>query len=201
LKPGYNSIGALRCFYCNASFLPENGAANFLQLRCADNLHPQHPVRIDEPTLLKVEYKTNDEMISTDIIQANVYMQAIGKPVSGLIHARKLKAIRQYLPLALVAGCEIAGSMLTWISLGDNRIVAGCLGVMVLYLGYAAWKGLRDAESQCRIFAACCALLVMLSLLTGWTVEGIAPSGGMIVSALVSLTAAGYFIYKPSLIN
>jgi drug/metabolite transporter superfamily protein YnfA len=108
---------------------------------------------------------------------------------------------KRHILLSLAIGFEVTGCVLTWISLNDIRIAGCCVAALLAFIGYIVWNKWDNTEDILHTLAVYCALLVMLSLLAGWTIERIELSFSVIASAIFSLTGAGYFIYKPRMIN
>jgi drug/metabolite transporter superfamily protein YnfA len=190
----HSSMEVLRVHHRNTLQMTENDK------HCTVETSAAKPIDEQEPPLPKTEHKRNSTMINADTIPANLYRSAISRRVTDITPGKKA-IMKQYLPLALAMSFEVTGCVLTWISLNDARIALCCVIAMLSFIGCVLWKKWANAENLLHAFAVYCALLVMLSLLAGWTVERIEPSYSAIASAALSLTGAGYFIYKPRMIN
>ena len=101
--------------------------------------------------------------------------------------------------LFLAAGvCEIGGGYLVWLWLRSGRSVwIGALGGLVLFL-YGVLPTLQPAQLDFgRAYAAYGGVLVVLSLLWGWWVDGHRPDTPSIVGAALCLAGVAVIAYWP----
>lgn len=87
----------------------------------------------------------------------------------------------------LIAGlCEIAGGYLVWIWLkNDKPLWCGMAGMLLLVL-YGFIPTLQTSGFG-RVYAAYGGVFIILSLLWGWKVDGIAPDKLDVLGALICL--------------
>lgn len=92
--------------------------------------------------------------------------------------------------------CEIGGGYLIWLWLRESKSLwLGVLGGLVLAL-YGIIPTLQPANFG-RIYAAYGGVFVVLSLLWGWRVDGVAPDQLDWVGSLIVLTGVAVMMYAP----
>lgn len=97
----------------------------------------------------------------------------------------------------LLAGlCEIGGGYLVWLWLREGRSIKfGLVGAVVLVL-YGIIPTLQPAHFG-RVYAAYGGIFVILSLLWGWRIDGIAPDRFDILGSLMALAGVFVIMYTP----
>ncbi|GAB6061929.1 YnfA family protein [Deferrisoma palaeochoriense] len=100
--------------------------------------------------------------------------------------------------LFFLAGlCEIGGGYLVWLWLREGR--SGWLGFwggIVLVL-YGIIPTLQAFPHFGRVYAAYGGVFVVLSVLWGWGIDGVAPDRWDTVGSLVCLAGVGLILYGP----
>lgn len=108
--------------------------------------------------------------------------------------------ILQSLMLFLVAGLmEIGGGYLVWLWLRNDRSAwLGALGGLLLFL-YGVLPTLQPAGIDFgRVYAAYGGVFVVLSVLWGWSVDGIKPDMATVVGSAICLVGVGVIMYSPT---
>jgi len=97
----------------------------------------------------------------------------------------------------LAAGlCEIGGGYLVWVWLREEKSVwLAVLGAVVLVL-YGIIPTLQPANFG-RVYAAYGGVFVVLSLLWGWQIDGIAPDTYDVIGGLIALVGVFVIMYWP----
>ena len=105
--------------------------------------------------------------------------------------------ITRSLALFLAAGlCEIGGGYLVWLWVREGRgFVLGALGGVVLFL-YGVIPTLQPAHFG-RVYAAYGSVFVILSLLWGWRIDGVAPDRFDWIGAAMCLAGVAVIMYAP----
>ena len=97
---------------------------------------------------------------------------------------------------ALAGVCEIGGGYLVWQWWRNGAsLVVGALGAAVLIL-YGIIPTYQVAHFG-RVYAAYGGVFVILSVLWGWGVDGIAPDRFDVLGALICLAGVGVIMYAP----
>jgi len=97
----------------------------------------------------------------------------------------------------LVAGlCEIGGGYLVWLWLREGKSIwCGVAGALVLVL-YGVAPTFQPANFG-RVYAAYGGVFVVLSILWGWRIDGIAPDRFDIIGGAVALVGVLIIMYWP----
>jgi small multidrug resistance family-3 protein len=97
----------------------------------------------------------------------------------------------------ILAGfCEIGGGYLVWLWLrADKSIWYAILGAFVLIL-YGVIPTFQPANFG-RVYAAYGGVFIVLSILWGWKIDGVAPDRYDIVGGMVSLLGVAIIMYWP----
>ena len=97
----------------------------------------------------------------------------------------------------LIAGiCEIGGGYLVWLSLREQRgIFYFIAGAAVLVL-YGIVPTFQPASFE-KVYAAYGGVFIVLSLLWGWRVDGIAPDRFDIIGSAIALAGVAVIMYAP----
>jgi small multidrug resistance family-3 protein len=97
---------------------------------------------------------------------------------------------------ALAGVCEIGGGYLVWQWWRNGApLVLGVIGAAVLLL-YGIIPTYQVAHFG-RVYAAYGGAFVILSVLWGWGVDGIAPDRFDVLGALICLAGVGVIMYAP----
>jgi small multidrug resistance family-3 protein len=92
--------------------------------------------------------------------------------------------------------CEIGGGYLVWIWLREGKnIWYAVLGAFVLIL-YGVIPTFQPANFG-RVYAAYGGVFIVLSILWGWKVDGVAPDRFDAIGGLVSLIGVAIIMYWP----
>jgi small multidrug resistance family-3 protein len=97
----------------------------------------------------------------------------------------------------LAAGlCEIGGGYLVWLWLREGKSVwLAMLGAVVLVL-YGIIPTLQPAHFG-RVYAAYGGVFVVLSVLWGWRIDGVAPDTYDVIGGLIALVGVFVIMYWP----
>lgn len=92
--------------------------------------------------------------------------------------------------------CEIGGGYLVWLWLREGRPIAyGVVGAAVLVL-YGVIPTLQPAHFG-RVYAAYGGVFVVLSILWGWKIDGIAPDRFDVIGGAIALAGVAVIMYWP----
>lgn len=108
-----------------------------------------------------------------------------------------IKKILSTLFLFFVAGLfEIGGGYLVWLWLRENMSwVLGAIGGFVLFL-YGIVPTLQPSHFH-RIYAAYGGIFIIMAILWGWIIQGIAPDIFDGIGAVISLIGVAIVFYMP----
>ena len=108
-----------------------------------------------------------------------------------------IKKILSTLVLFLVAGLlEIGGGYLVWLWLRENMSwVLGVIGGFVLFL-YGIVPTLQPSHFH-RIYAAYGGIFIVMAILWGWIIQGIAPDLFDAIGAVIALVGVTIIFYMP----
>ena len=97
----------------------------------------------------------------------------------------------------ILAGlCEIGGGYLVWLWLKNEKpLWYGVVGGIILFL-YGVVATLQSANFG-RVYAAYGGIFILLAILWGWRVDGIAPDKYDIVGGFIALAGMGIIIFAP----
>lgn len=97
----------------------------------------------------------------------------------------------------LLAGLfEIGGGYLIWLWLREDKGIAyALLGAAILVL-YGVIPTLQPANFG-RVYAAYGGVFITLSLLWGWTIDGIVPDMYDLLGGIIALVGVGIMMYTP----
>lgn len=105
--------------------------------------------------------------------------------------------IKSILYFILAGLFEIGGGYLMWLWLRDNKgFFFGLLGAFVLIL-YGVIPTLQPEGNFGKIYAAYGGVFIIMSLLWGWKVDGIAPDQFDIIGGIVALIGVAIIMYYP----
>ena len=107
------------------------------------------------------------------------------------------KKILSTLFLFFVAGLfEIGGGYLVWLWLRENMDwVLGVIGGFVLFL-YGIVPTLQPSHFH-RIYAAYGGIFIIMAILWGWFIQGIAPDLFDVIGAVIALVGVAIIFYMP----
>ena len=107
------------------------------------------------------------------------------------------KKILTTLFLFFVAGLlEIGGGYLVWLWLRENMSwILGVIGGFVLFL-YGIVPTLQPSHFH-RIYAAYGGIFIIMAILWGWIIQGIAPDLFDIIGAVIALVGVAIIFYVP----
>ena len=113
------------------------------------------------------------------------------------VYSRDMRPVAQSIVLFLLAGlAEIGGGYLMWLWWRDGRpLVVGVIGATVLIL-YGFIPTYQPAHFG-RVYAAYGGVFVVLSVLWGWGVDGIAVDRFDIIGSLLCLAGVAVIMYWP----
>jgi small multidrug resistance family-3 protein len=108
-----------------------------------------------------------------------------------------IKKISSTLFLFFVAGlCEIGGGYLVWLWLRENMSwVLGVIGGFVLFL-YGIVPTLQPSHFH-RTYAAYGGIFIIMAILWGWIIQGIAPDLFDGIGAVIALIGVAIIFYMP----
>ena len=114
-----------------------------------------------------------------------------------MAEGNKIKRIAITLLFFFIAGlCEIGGGYLVWLWLRDGMSwILGALGGFVLFL-YGIVPIFQPPHFH-RIYAAYGGIFIVMALIWGWIVEGIAPDRFDIIGAVIALAGVAIIFYMP----
>ena len=114
-----------------------------------------------------------------------------------MAEGNKIKRIATTLLFFFIAGlCEIAGGYLVWLWLRDGMSwMMGALGGFVLFL-YGIVPTFQPSHFH-RIYAAYGGIFIIMAVIWGWIVEGIAPDRFDIIGAAIALACVAIIFYMP----
>ncbi len=97
----------------------------------------------------------------------------------------------------LLAGlCEIGGGYLVWLWLREGRPIAyGLVGAVVLVL-YGVIPTLQPVHFG-RVYAAYGGVFIVLSIVWGWKIDGIAPDRFDMIGGAIALVGVAVIMYWP----
>jgi small multidrug resistance family-3 protein len=113
------------------------------------------------------------------------------------IERTKAKKIAITLLFFFIAGlCEIGGGYLVWLWLRDGMSwVLGAIGGFVLFL-YGVVPTFQPSHFH-RIYAAYGGIFIVMAVLWGWILEGIAPDRFDVIGSAISLAGVAIIFYMP----
>lgn len=107
-----------------------------------------------------------------------------------------IKVIYSIFIFILAGLCEIGGGYLIWLYLRENRpwwyAVCGAL-ILIMYGVIATWQPANFG----RVYAAYGGIFIMLAILWGWKVDGIAPDKYDLLGGLIALIGMAVIMYAP----
>ncbi len=105
--------------------------------------------------------------------------------------------IAKSLFLFVLAGlCEVGGGYLVWLWLREGKSIwFALLGAVVLVL-YGFIPTFQPANFG-RVYAAYGGIFIVLSILWGWKIDGIAPDRFDLIGGLISLIGVFVIMYWP----
>lgn len=104
-----------------------------------------------------------------------------------------LKSIGYFLLAGL---CEIGGGYLVWLWLRQGKSVGyGFLGAVILVL-YGVIPTFQPANFG-RVYAAYGGVFIVLSILWGWQIDGIAPDRFDVIGGAIALLGVSVIMYWP----
>src|ERR687890_2853407 len=114
-----------------------------------------------------------------------------------MAEGNKIKRIAITLLLFFIAGlCEIAGGSLVWLWLREGMgWMIGALGGFVLFL-YGIVPTFQPSHFH-RIYAAYGGIFIIMAVIWGWIVEGIAPDRFDTIGAAIALAGVAIIFYMP----
>ena len=97
----------------------------------------------------------------------------------------------------LIAGLfEIGGGYLIWLWIREGKpIMYAIVGAVVLVV-YGIIPTLQPANFG-RVYAAYGGVFIILSIIWGWKIDGIAPDKFDIIGGIISLAGVGIIMYWP----
>lgn len=97
----------------------------------------------------------------------------------------------------LLAGlCEIGGGYLVWLWLREGRPIAyGVFGAVILVF-YGVIPTLQPAHFG-RVYAAYGGVFIVLSIMWGWKIDGIAPDRFDVIGGTIALMGVAVIMYWP----
>jgi len=99
--------------------------------------------------------------------------------------------------LFVLAGlCEIGGGYLVWLWLREGRPIAYAFAGAVILILYGVIPTFQAAHFG-RVYAAYGGMFIVLSLLWGWSMDGIRPDRFDAIGALISLAGMAVIMYWP----
>lgn len=108
-----------------------------------------------------------------------------------------MPVLRAALLFVLAGLAEIGGGYLVWLWLRSGRSAwLGGLGGLVLIV-YGIIPTLQNFPHFGRVYAAYGGVFVVLSLLWGWTIDGVPPDRFDVLGALICLAGVGVILYAP----
>ncbi|MGH9767025.1 MAG: YnfA family protein [Blastocatellia bacterium] len=107
-----------------------------------------------------------------------------------------METIKSLLYFILAGGCEIGGGYLVWQWLrGGHTAWIGLAGAALLVL-YGIVPTFQQANFG-RVYAAYGGVFIVIAMLWGWKVDGIAPDRFDLIGAAIILTGVGVMMYWP----
>ena len=92
--------------------------------------------------------------------------------------------------------CEIGGGYLVWLWLREGKPISyGLIGAVVLVL-YGIIPTLQPANFG-RVYAAYGGVFIVLSILWGWKIDGIAPDHFDMIGGAIALFGVAVIMYWP----
>lgn len=92
--------------------------------------------------------------------------------------------------------CEIGGGYLVWLWLREGKPISyGVLGAVILVL-YGVIPTLQPAHFG-RVYAAYGGVFIVLSILWGWRIDGIAPDRFDVIGGVIALFGVAVIMYWP----
>ncbi len=97
----------------------------------------------------------------------------------------------------IMAGlCEIGGGYLVWLWLREGKPIShGIFGAVILVL-YGVIPTLQPAHFG-RVYAAYGGVFIVLSILWGWRIDGIAPDRFDVIGGAIALMGVAVIMYWP----
>ena len=97
----------------------------------------------------------------------------------------------------VVAGlCEIGGGYLVWLWMREGKSPGYALSGAIILVIYGIIPTFQPADFG-RVYAAYGGVFIVLSLLWGWKVNGIAPDIYDMIGGAISLAGVGIIMYWP----
>ncbi len=92
--------------------------------------------------------------------------------------------------------CEIGGGYLVWLWLREGKPIGyGLFGAVILVL-YGVIPTLQPAHFG-RVYAAYGGVFIVLSILWGWKIDGIAPDRFDLIGGAIALIGVAVIMYWP----
>ncbi|MBF0497558.1 MAG: YnfA family protein [Deltaproteobacteria bacterium] len=92
--------------------------------------------------------------------------------------------------------CEIGGGYLVWLWLRERRSIWYAVGGAVVLFLYGVIPTLQPANFG-RVYAAYGGVFIVLSIIWGWKIDGLAPDRFDVIGGLVSLCGVAIIFYWP----
>jgi small multidrug resistance family-3 protein len=107
-----------------------------------------------------------------------------------------MQIVKSLLYFVIAGLCEIGGGYLVWLWLREDKSPwFGFMGAWVLFL-YGVIPTLQPANFG-RVYAAYGGVFIVLSILWGWQVDGIAPDKFDIIGGCIALVGVWVIMYGP----
>ncbi|MEK7718062.1 MAG: YnfA family protein [Bacteroidota bacterium] len=107
-----------------------------------------------------------------------------------------MKILTSVLIFILAGLCEIGGGYLVWLWLKNEKpLWYGVVGGIILFL-YGVVATLQSANFG-RVYAAYGGIFILLAILWGWRIDGIAPDKYDIVGGFIALAGMGIIMFAP----
>ena len=107
-----------------------------------------------------------------------------------------MKILTSVLIFILAGLCEIGGGYLEWLWLKNEKpLWYGVVGGIILFL-YGVVATLQSANFG-RVYAAYGGIFILLAILWGWRIDGIAPDKYDIVGGFIALAGMGIIMFAP----
>ncbi|MCK8604266.1 YnfA family protein [Desulfoferrobacter suflitae] len=105
-------------------------------------------------------------------------------------------AIKSIFFFVLAGLCEIGGGYLVWLWLREGKPLSYGLAGSVVLVFYGIVPTLQPAHFG-RVYAAYGGVFIVLSILWGWKVDGIAPDRFDLIGGLIALVGVAVIMYWP----
>lgn len=107
-----------------------------------------------------------------------------------------METVKSLLLFTLAGLCEIGGGYLVWLWLREGRSVWLALAGAAVLVLYGVIPTLQPAPFG-RVYAAYGGIFVVLSLLWGWRVDGVAPDRLDLLGGLIALVGVTVIMFWP----